>query len=270
MAHHQLRQQADAQPLGYHGQNGAVLSCGVLHVGPHAHLVKGRPDLVVLALLQLDERLLRQCLCREGVRPGVGVVAGDDDLQLVPVQRVGLQALHRGQSQKAAVHRTLQDPLLHLLVEVAGDHVKLDAGVLSAKALENGRQPLGRHAGEGGDLDKTGIHAPQAGCRLHQRVVGGAQLFDLRQQRPAIRCQHYAAPIAAQQRDAQFLLQRLHRVADTGLGEVQRLRRLGEVAAGRRLQEHLIFGYAHALTSFLSLFYHTFTHSCKYNNAFYK
>ena len=60
VAHHQLRQQADAQPLRHHGEDGPILPGDVLHVGADAHLVKGRHDLVVVALLQLDEGFLRQ------------------------------------------------------------------------------------------------------------------------------------------------------------------------------------------------------------------
>ena len=100
--------------------------------------------------------------------------------------------------------------------------------------------------------------------------MGGAQGFDLRQQRPAVRRQHHAAPVPAQQRDPKLVLQRLYRVADAGLREVQCLRRLGEIAALRRFQKDLIFGNTHVATSFLPRLYHTFSHNCKYNNAFYK
>ena len=113
-------------------------------------------------------------------------------------------------------------------------------------------------------------HALQAGRRLHQGVVGGAQGFDFRQQRPAVRRQYHAATVPAQQRDSKLVLQRLYRVADTRLREVQRLRRLGKIAALRRFQKDLIFGNTHVVTSFLPRLYHTFSHSCKYNNAFYK
>ena len=75
--------------------------------------------------------------------------------------------------------------------------------------------------------------------------MGGAQLLDLGQHRPAIRRQHHAAPVSAEEGDAQLALQRRDGVADAGLGEVQRLRRLGKRAAGHHLQKHLIFGNAH-------------------------
>ena len=198
------------------------------------------------------------------------MVAGQDDLEHVLVQGVGMEALHGGQAQEAAVHGALQDPLLHLLVEVAGDHVKLDVGVDLAEALEDGGQPLGGDTGERGHLHKAGVHAPQAGGGLHQGAVGRAELLDLRQQGPPVRRQHYAAAVAAQQCDSKLLLQRLHRVTDAGLGEVHGLRRLGKVAASRGLEKHLVLGYAHVAPPFLPPFYHTFTHSCKYNNAFYK
>ena len=105
------------------------------------------------------------------------------------------------------------------------------------------------HAGKGGHLHKTGVQPLQAGGGLHQRVVVGAQPFDLGQQRPAIRRQHHAAPVAAEKRHPQLVLQRLHRVADAGLGEVQRLRRLGKIAALYGFQKDLVFGDTHAAAS---------------------
>ena len=101
-------------------------------------------------------------------------------------------------------------------------------------------------------------------------MVGGAQLFNLGQQRAAVRRQDHTAPVAAQQGDAQLVLQGLNGMTDAGLGKVHGLRRLGEIAAGHGFQKDLIFGYAHVSTSLLIGFYHTFTHGCKYNDAFYK
>ena len=181
----------------------------------------------------------------KGLTVRVRMVTGHNDLQLVPVQGVGLQVLHRRQPQKAAVHRAGDNPVLDLVVEIAGDHLKLDVGVQLAEAFQDPGQPLGRHAGKGGDLHQTAVHVLQALHRLHQGVVGGAQLLDLGQHRPAVRRQHHAAPVAAEQRDAQLALQRRDGVADTGLGEVQRLRRLGKGTAGHHLQKHLILGNAH-------------------------
>ena len=245
MAHHQLRQQADAQPLGHHGKDRSVLPGDILHVGADAHLIKRRHDLVVVALLQLDEGLLRQRGHGERVAIGVGVVTGDDDLQFVPMQGVGLQALHRRQTQKAAVHCSVDDPALDLIVEVTSDYLKLDVGVHLAEALEDAGQPLGRYAGEGGDLHKAAVHVLQPLHRLHQRVVGGAQLFDLGQHRPSVRRQHHAAAVAAEQHDAQLVFQRVDGVADAGLGKAQRLRRLGKAAARNSFQKDLIFGNTH-------------------------
>ena len=81
--------------------------------------------------------------------------------------------------------------------------------------------------------------------------MGGAELFNLGQQGAAIRRQHHAAPVAAEQGHAQLVLQGLHRVADAGLGEVQGPGRPGEVAALGGFQEDLVFGNAHGATSFL-------------------
>ena len=245
VAHHQLRQKADAQSLGHHGEDGPVLAGDVLHVGMDAHLVKRRHDLVVVALLQLDERLLRQRGHGERVAVGIGGVAGDNDLQFVTVQGVGLQPLHRRQTQKTAIHRAVDDPALDLVVEVAGDDLKLDVGVHLPEALEDAGQPLGGHAGEGGDFHQAAVHVLQPLHRLHEGMVGGAQLFDLGQHRPSVRRQHHAAAVAAQQLHAQFVFQRVDGVADAGLGEIHGLRRLGEAAAGDRFEKDLIFGNTH-------------------------
>ena len=110
---------------------------------------------------------------------------------------------------------------------------------------------MDRHAGKGGDLHQTGVNALQAGGGLHQRVMSGAELFDLGQQGAAVGGQHHAAPVAAEELYPQLVLQRLHRVADAGLGEVQGLGRFGEVAALGRFQENLVFGDAHAAASLL-------------------
>ena len=250
VAHHQLRQQADAQPLRHHSQDSSVLPCDVLHVGADAHLVKRRHDLVVVALLQLDEGFLRQRRHGERVAIGVGVVTGDDDLQFVPMQGVGLQALHRRQTQKAAVHRAVDDPSLDLVIEIAGDDFKLDVGIYLTEALEDAGQPLGRYAGEGGDLHKAAVHVLQPLHRLHERMVGGAQLLNFGQHCPSVRRQYHAAAVAAQQLHAQLVFQRVNGVADAGLGEVHGLRRLGEAAAGDRFQKDLIFGNTHSAPRF--------------------
>ena len=245
VAHHQLRQEADAQPLRHHGEDGPILPGDVFHVGADAHLVKRRHDLVVVALLQLDEGLLRQRRHRERVAVGVGVVTGDDDLQFVPMQSVGLQALHRRQPQETAVHRAVDDPSLDLVIEIAGNYFKLDVGIYLPEALEDAGQPLGGHAGERGDLHQAAVHVLQPLHRLHQGVVGGAQLLNFGQHRPSVRRQHHAAAVAAQQLHAQLVFQRVDGVTDAGLGEAQCLRRLGEAAAGDCFQKDLIFGNTH-------------------------
>ena len=79
--------------------------------------------------------------------------------------------------------------------------------------------------------------------------MGGTEGLDPGQQRAAVGRQHHAAAVAAEQRDAQLVLQRLDGVADAGLGEVQLLRCPGEAAALHGLEEHLVFGYTHGGTS---------------------
>ena len=166
------------------------------------------------------------------------------------MQGVGLQALHRRQTQKAAVHRAVDDPALDLVIEVAGDDFELDVRVHLTEALENAGQPLGRYAGERGDLHQAAVHVLQPLHRLHERMVGGAQLFDLGQHCPSVRRQHHAAAVAAQQLHAQLVFQRVDGVTDAGLGEAQCLRRLGEAAAGDRFQKDLIFGNTHGAPHF--------------------
>ena len=65
------------------------------------------------------------------------MTAGQNHLKLIAVQRIGLKVSDRWQAQKTAVHRTFQNPLLDLIVEVAGDHLELDIGILPAEALQN-------------------------------------------------------------------------------------------------------------------------------------
>ena len=90
-ADHQLRQEADAQALGHHGQDGAVLAGGVFHIGVNAHGVQSGGKLIVAALLQTDEGLGGQGRQGEGRRVRQRVAAGNDHQQLIPVQGVGAE-----------------------------------------------------------------------------------------------------------------------------------------------------------------------------------
>ena len=186
------------------------------------------------------------------------------------MQGISLQVLGRRQAQKAAVHRAGEDPIFDLVIKIAGDHLKLDIGVEAAEALEDAGQPLGGHAGKGGHLYKAGVHALQALHGLHHGVVGGAELLDPGQQRTAVRREHNAAPIAAEERDSQLVLQRIDGVTDAGLGEIHGLRRLGKAAAGRRFQKDLILCNAHGVHLSLRPLYHTSCHTFKNKHALHK
>ena len=214
-------------------------------MGPHAHFVEGSPDFVIVSLLQLDHRLRGQGLHREGVAVGQGMPAGHDDLQLVQVQGVHLQSLQGRHPQKSAVRLPGDDQLLDLVVEVAGLNFELDGRIQLAESLQNHRQPLGGDAGKRGHLHKACVHAPQVCRLLGQSVIFRAELLNLRKQCPAVAGQGHAAPVPAQQGHPQLLLQGADGVADSGLGEVQLLRRLGKAAAFHSFQENLVFCGVH-------------------------
>ena len=247
---HQLLHNADAQPVGHHGQNGLILLDGVLDLRLQAQRVEHRLYLVVIALIQQDQGVLLQRLRRKGVCAGQRVIAGDDDLPLVPLQEPAVQIfLRRGrQADEAAVRLPLQHPVADLVVEVGGQQLKLDAGVVLLKRFEDVGQPLFRHAGECGHLHKTRLQSPQVGGPLLQLVLHGAHLLKIGHQLPAVCRGRNAAVAADQQGHAQLLLQRADGVTDAGLGKVHLPRRRRKAAALHRFQENLIFCHAHGLT----------------------
>ena len=244
---HQLLHDADAQPAGHHGQNGLILLHGVLDAGVGAVVVEHGLYLVVVALVQQDQRVFLQCLRREGVAPGQGMVAGHDDLPLIPLQKPAVQVLLRrgGQGNEAAVRLPVEHPVGYLVVEVGGQQLEFNAGILRLKRLEHARQPLFRHAGERGHPHKAGVQPPQVGGVLLQPVLGGAHLLKIRCQGAAVRRGGHAAVTAHQQRHAQLLLQCADGVADAGLGEVQRPRRRRKAAQLHGFEKYLILAYAH-------------------------
>ena len=67
LVEHQLLHDADAQAAGDHGQNGLVLLDGVLDPGPDLVVIENGLDLIVVALIQQDQRVLLQRLRREGI-----------------------------------------------------------------------------------------------------------------------------------------------------------------------------------------------------------
>ena len=132
-----------------------------------------------------------------------------------------------------------------MVVKIPCDHLKLDVGVELAKALEDPGQPLKGDAGKGSHLHQAAVHALEAFNRLHHAVVGGAELLHLGQQGPAVRRKHNAAPVAAEEGDAQLRLQGIDGVADARLGEIHSLRRLRKAAASGGFQKDLILCNTH-------------------------
>ena len=84
----------------------------------------------------------------------------------------------------------------------------------------------------------------------HHGVMGGAQLLDLGQHRPAVRRKHNAAPVSTEEGDAQLRLQGVDGVANARLGEIHSLRRLGKAPASGGFQENLILCNTHKTPSY--------------------
>ena len=179
-------------------------------------------------------------------RASKGVIVGDNDPPLIPMQHPGVQEMRGGQAGKAAVRPTAENRLLQLGVLHEGQQLEFNVRMLLPEGFEDVRQPLHRHAVERGHPHKAGLQPPQLLRLLLQHAGVVAQGLYVGQQRPPVRRQRHAAAVAGKQRNTQFVFQRGNGVADARLGEVQLLCRPCEAAAVHHCQKYLIFCHAHA------------------------
>ncbi len=136
-----------------------------------------------------------------------------------------------GQAGKAAVRPTAENRLLQLGVLHEGQQLEFNVRMLLPEGFEDVRQPLHRHAVEGGHPDNACFQTPQLLGLLRQNPCVVAQSLYARQECPPIRRKGHAASVAHEQWNPQLSFKGGDSVADAGLGEVQLLCRPGKAAA---------------------------------------
>ena len=163
-------------------------------------------------------------------------------------QAMALQQLRRAHRDQPLVEellrvqagpgpRTKADPGVHSgLDEIdergGGVDLHVDARVLRREIRESRQEPLREVGGDG-------RHAQGPGAAIGPRLVDrtleiGERRLDLRPQQRALRRQLNLAPIAAKERHAQILLERLHLHAGGARGDAECVRAAGEA---------LVFGH---------------------------
>ena len=206
----------------------------------HPGLVQRPVDVVGRALGQADKGGIGQGTDGNGLRRSQGVVEGQDGQKLVVAQGHGLKARRRGQRHKAQIHAALAKPLLHVVV-VAAEKLQGDLGMCRLEGLDDPRQPVHGHAGEGAQAHGARVGAANLRRQLGKRLIFPQDFLNLRQHQMAALGEGYAAAAAAQEGKAEFRLQLRQDVADARLGGAQRFRRPGEAAQFHGLGEDLVF-----------------------------
>ena len=111
---------------------------------------------------------------------------------------------------------------------VAVEQLELHLGVLLLEPHHHGRQPVGGHAGERAYPHLARRQRVQLLRRLVQQPLLRHDGADVGHEALTLRRQPCAGAGALQERQTQLRFHRSHNVADTGLGEAQLLRRLGQ------------------------------------------
>ena len=205
--HQHLRENADAQALFYHGQNGKIIAEGVLDVGPQALLLEDAGDLHVPILLNEDKGVLRKTGHRVTLCPCQRMVRREYRQQPVPPERGDVQAVPRWKAQKAAVHQPPPYQLLHFGEFPLADQLEADAGVKGQKLLHDSREPVDGDAGEGAYPQRAAGEAVKCGDLALQGSLGVAQGLNVRQKGLPLGGEDHSVLVPGQQGDVPLPLQ---------------------------------------------------------------
>ena len=155
----------------------------------------------------------------------------------------------RGKAQEAAVHAPVEHPLLDLQV-VAQQKLVVDVGVILLELAHDGRQPVGRHAGERPDADEAGLHAVELLDEGFEAALLGAHAPHLVDEALAFGGEMHAGAAARQQAHAPGAFELADHAADPRLRVGQRFGGAGEAAQLRGFHERLVtLKRMHGLTS---------------------
>ena len=112
----------------------------------------------------------------------------------------------------------------------AGDDLDVDGGMLPVEAVQIGQQKLAGNGVAGADNELAHLQLAglgQLGLARLQQAHGAA---DVLVEHPALRCQRHAPGVPGEQTGLQVVFQLLDGLAYRRLGDIQRLRRSGDVA----------------------------------------
>ena len=135
-------------------------------------------------------------------------------------------------ASRAVLDVEVKSLVVELVAPDAGDQTDFGIGVAIKEALKPGRDPVD------GITDRR-AHRQHLGAPEPENLFGARRqafetVADLGQIGRADFGQHQAARFALEQGFAQVVLQKLHLLADRGLGQVQLLRGIGETQMPRR------------------------------------
>ena len=228
----ELIHNAHTKPLLYHGHGGEALQRGELHVGHDTRPVEQGHQVVVAALGGHDEPV------HGAVSQWIGFGAGK---RVVLWQQGQHGVLRQGYpvvghvlliAEETDIRRAVVQPLGHLLPD-ALQQVHMYLRVVPLERADHRRQPVGGDAGIGRDVDAADEQAVHLRRQLEDAVLLPQELADGRQQQTSVLRQAYALGIPAEQRKAEFLLQRRHQLVHAGGRVAQGLRRFGKAAGIR-------------------------------------
>ena len=163
---------------------------------------------------------------------------------LVPAEGIGRQARLDGETEKAAVHRPLEQPALHIGI-VAAEQAEAAVRADGLEPAEDFRQPLGGDAAEGPHPNDPALFPGQGLALITEKQLVLPHPADIGEQRLPLWREMDAAFVPGEEPDAPFLFQLGDGIAHVGGGVAQGISRGGEAPQLHRCEKDLVSGQAH-------------------------